>query len=270
MRRAAHQLFDNPKVLDDPIAVSILGEKAQAQICLEERSSHRRASRYVRAFMVVRSRFAEDTLAHTIGRGASQFVILGAGLDTFAYRHPYDEHRLRVFEVDHPATQEWKRERLAAAQIQVPASVTYAPVDFEKQLLKDGLAAAGFDAGEITFFSWLGVTPYLSPAAMNSTVEFVAAMPKGSGVVFDYALPRASFSWFRRFAFDAMARRVAKAGEPFQLFFDPAELVSELRRLGFNKVEDLGADELNERYFKDRADKLRLGGGMGRLISAVV
>jgi O-methyltransferase involved in polyketide biosynthesis len=91
-----------------------------------------------------------------------------------------------------------------------------------------------------------------------------------SGVVFDYALPRASFSWFRRFAFDAMARRVAKAGEPFQLFFDPAKLANELRRLGFNQVEDLGADELNERYFKDRADQLRLGGGMGRLISAVV
>jgi O-methyltransferase involved in polyketide biosynthesis len=197
MRRAAHQLFDNPKVLDDPIAVSILGEKAQAQICLEERSSHRRASRYVRAFMVVRSRFAEDTLAHAIGRGASQFVILGAGLDTFAYRNPYDENRLRVFEVDHPATQKWKRERLVAA-------------------------------------------------------------------------PRASFSWFRRFAFGAMARRVAKAGEPFQLFFDPAKLANELRRLEFNKVEDLGADELNKRTFKDRADKLRWGGGMGRLISAVV
>jgi O-methyltransferase involved in polyketide biosynthesis len=80
----------------------------------------------------------------------------------------------------------------------------------------------------------------------------------------------ASFSWFRRFAVDAMARRVAKAGEPFQLFFDPAKLANELRRLGFNQVEDLGADELNERYFKDRADQLRLGGGMGRLISAVV
>lgn len=129
--------------------MSILGEKAQAQIRLEERKIRRRASRYVRAFMVVRSRFAEDTPAHALGRGASQFVILSAGLDTFAYRNPYDEHRLRVFEVDHRATQKWKRERLATAQIQVPASVTYAPVDFEKQLLKDALAAAGFNAGEI-------------------------------------------------------------------------------------------------------------------------
>ena len=268
MRRAAHQLFDHPKVLDDPIAVPILGEKAQEQIRLEQWKIHRRAARRVRAFMVVRSRFAEDELAKAMGRGASQLVILGAGLDTFAYRNPYDEGRLRVFEVDHPATQNWKRERLAAARIQIPASVTYAPIDFEKQALKDGLAAAGFNAGEITFFSWLGVTPYLTRVAMNSTVEFISAIPKGSGVVFDYALPRASFSWLGRFAFDAMARRVARVGEPFQLFFDPAELVNELRRLGFSKVEDLGADELNERYFKDRADKLRLGGGMGRLMSA--
>lgn len=270
MRRAAHQLFDSPKVLDDPIAVPILGEKAQAQMRLEGRKIYARAARYVRAFMVVRSRFAEDELAAAIARGASQFVILGAGLDTFAYRNPYEEARLRVFEVDHPATQKWKRERLAAGKIQIPASVTFAPVDFEKQALKDGLAAAGFEAQKITFFSWLGVTPYLTRAAMNSTLEFIAAMPVGSGVVFDYALPRASLNWFGRLAFDAMARRVAKAGEPFQLFFEPAELTNELRRLGFNKIEDWGKEQLNERYFKDRADKLRVGGRLGRLMSASI
>ena len=95
---------------------------------------------------------------------------------------------------------------------------------------------------KVTFFSWLGVTPYLTRAAMNSTLEFIAAMPAGSGVVFDYALPRASLNWFGRLAFDAMARRVAKAGEPFQLFFEPAELANELQRLGFNKIEDWGKD----------------------------
>ena len=145
MRRAAHQLYDNPKILDDPIALPILGEKAQEQVRLEGRKIYARASRYVRAFMVVRSRLAEDELAAAVARGASQYVILGAGLDTFAYRNPYDADRLRVFEVDHPATQKWKRERLAAGRIQIPASVTFAPVDFEKQSLGDGLAAAGFD-----------------------------------------------------------------------------------------------------------------------------
>lgn len=270
MRRAAHQLYDNPKILDDPIALPILGEKAQEQVRLEGRKIYARASRYVRAFMVVRSRLAEDGLAAAVERGASQYVILGAGLDTFAYRNPYDADRLRVFEVDHPATQKWKRERLAAGRIQIPASVTFAPVDFEKQSLGDGLAAAGLDRRKVTFFSWLGVTPYLTRAAMNSTLEFIAAMPAGSGVVFDFALPRASLNWFGCLAFDAMARRVAKAGEPFQLFFEPTDLANELQRFGFNKIEDWDKDKLNERYFNDRADKLRVGGRLGRMMSAGV
>jgi methyltransferase (TIGR00027 family) len=268
MRRAAHQLYDDPKILVDPIALPILGEKAQEQVRLEGRKILARASRYVRAFMVVRSRLAEDELAAAVAHGASQYVILGAGLDTFAYRNPYDADRLRVFEVDHPATQSWKRERLAAGNIAIPASVTYAPVDFEKQSLSSALAAVGFDRGRITFFSWLGVTPYLTRAAMDGTLAFIAAMPAGSGMVFDYALPRASLNWFGRLAFDAMARRVAKAGEPFQLFFEPTELTNELRRLGFNKIEDWDKDKLNERYFKNRADKLRVGGRLGRMMSA--
>lgn len=270
MRRAAHQLFDNPKVLDDPIALPILGEKVQEQVLLEGRKIFARASRYVRAFMVVRSRLAEDELDAAVARGASQYVILGAGLDSFAYRNPYEAGRLRVFEVDHPATQKWKRERLAAGQIQIPASVTFAPVDFERESLNDGLAAAGFDPRKITFFSWLGVTPYLTRAAMNGTLAFIAAMPAGSGVVFDYALPRASLNWLGRLAFDAMARRVAKAGEPFQLFFEPTELANELRRFGFSKVEDWDKDKLNGRYFKDRADKLRVGGRLGRIMTASI
>ena len=157
MRRAAHQLFDNPKILDDPIALPILGEKAQEQVRLGRRKIYARGSRYVRAFMVVRSRLAEDELAAAVALGARQYVILGAGLDTFAYRNPYDAGRLRVFEVDHPATQKWKRERLGAGKIEIPPSVTFAPVDFEKQSLGDGLVAAGFDSRKATFFSWLGV-----------------------------------------------------------------------------------------------------------------
>lgn len=270
MRRAAHQLFDNPKILDDPIALRILGEKAQEQVGLEGRKIHARASRYLRAFMVARSRLAEDELAAAVAGGASQYVVLGAGLDTFAYRNPFGADRLRVFEVDHPATQKWKRERLAAGKIDIPPSVTFAPVDFEKQSLSDGLAAAGFDRRKVTFFSWLGVTPYLTRAAMNGTLEFIAGMPAGSGVVFDYALPRASLNWFGRLAFDAMARRVAKAGEPFQLFPEPTELTNELRRFGFNKIEDWEKDKLNERYFKDRVDKMRVGGRLGRILCASI
>jgi methyltransferase (TIGR00027 family) len=158
MRRAAHQLFDHPKVLDDPIALPIIGAEAAAKLEAERNRHKSRVARNLRAFLVARSRFAEDELARAIVRGVRQYVILGAGLDTFAYRNPYEDSALRVFEVDYPATQEWKRWRLAAAGIAIPSPVTYAPVDFERQTLADGLKLAGFDSSKAAFFSWLGVS----------------------------------------------------------------------------------------------------------------
>ncbi|HKN60259.1 MAG TPA: SAM-dependent methyltransferase [Candidatus Acidoferrales bacterium] len=268
MRRAAHQILDSPRVLDDPVALPILGPEAAAQLQSERGKLDISVARYFRAFMVARSRYAEDELARAIGRGASQYVILGAGLDTFAYRNPYPESALRVFELDHPATQAWKLERLTAAGIAIPASVTFAPVDFERQSLSDGLARANFRRDAVTFFSWLGVTPYLTREAMTSTLALVASMPKGSGVVFDYAVPRSSLSFLGRLAFDRLASRVAAAGEPFQLFFEPGALAAQLASMGFQSIEDLGTDQINARYFKDRADRLRVGGQLGRLMSA--
>src|SRR5208282_5639419 len=145
MRRAAHQIFDVPRVLDDPIALPIIGAETAAKVEAERSKQEGRVARTIRAFMAARSRFAEDELARSIGRGATQYVILGAGLDTFAYRNLFADSSLHVFEVDFPATQEWKRRKLAAAGIPIPASVTYAPVDFEGQTLAEGLRLAGFD-----------------------------------------------------------------------------------------------------------------------------
>jgi methyltransferase (TIGR00027 family) len=269
MRRAAHQVLDDdPKVLDDPLALSILSDESRAALTVEPPLMPAMAARFMRAFMVARSRFAEDELARAVGRGATQYVVLGAGLDTFAYRNPYPGSTLLVFEVDFPATQAWKRERLEAAGISVPASLTFAPVDFEKQTLAEGLAEAGFDTSEITFFSWLGVVMYLTREAAESTLKFVAATPRGGGVVFDYAVPRESLNFLQRIAFDRLTRRVEAAGEPFRLFFDPAKLAEQLRAMGFTALEDLGVDEINARYFANRKDNLRTGGGLGRLISA--
>jgi methyltransferase (TIGR00027 family) len=270
MRRAAHQLFDNPKVLDDPIALRIIGPNAAAKLEAGRGTEVTRFAGALRAFMAARSRFAEDSLARSIGRGVKQYVVLGAGLDTFAYRNPYGESALRVFEVDHPATQEWKRLQLAKARIAIPSSVTFAPVDFERQTLSEGLRLAHFDSTKATFFSWLGVTMYLTEDAVMSTFQFVGSTPRGGGVAFDYALPRSSLNWFGRLALDAMMWRVAKAGEPFRTFFDPTELAERLRGLGFMSIEDVGGDELNERYFKDRSDNLRVSGRLGRLMSAEI
>ena len=268
MRRAAHQLFDNPKVLDDPIALPILGEEMQARLRLGEREARGRVQASFRAFMVVRSRFAEDALAAAVARGASQYVLLGAGLDTFAYRNPYPASQLRVFEVDHPATQAWKKKRLAAGSITIPASVAYVPVDFEKQSLATELAMAGFDASRLTFFAWLGVTPYLTEPAMHSTLEFIASCAKGSGVVFDYVPSKWRMGLLGWLAYERLARRVARAGEPFRLLLDPKQLTALMHSVGFTQFEDLGSEELNARYFAGRTDNLRVLGRVGRIMSA--
>ena len=197
-------------------------------------------------------------------------MILGAGFDTSAFRAPHADRGLRIFEVDHPATQAWKREQLHAAGIILPRFLTFVAVDFERQVLADELHQAGFRDGEPAFFSWLGVTPYLSPAAFASTLSFIAKLPAGSGVVFDFAIDRKLLNFGQRIALDALTRRVAAAGEPFQLFFDPAKLQEELRGLGFHRTEFLGREHLNARYFKDRTDGLRVRGGLGHLMGAWV
>lgn len=269
MRRAAHQLFDNPKVLDDPIALPILGPGAEERLRGEPRFLNR-MGRAVRASMAARSRYAEDQLAAAIGRGTRQYVVLGAGLDTFAYRNPHDAGGLQVFEVDFPATQEWKRQRLAGAGIAIPASVTFAPIDFEHKTLPEGLKAAGFDASEPAFFSWLGVTMYLARDTVLNTLRFIASCAPGGGVAFDYMVPRETLKLGGRIVFDALSRRVASAGEPFVTFFVPDELRDELTRMGFRAIENLGPREINARYFEGRADGLRVPGLLGRFLSAQV
>jgi len=265
MRRAAHQVLDHPPVLADPIAVPLLGPEFAID---REREMHA-VARAFRAFMAARSRYAEDHLAAAVRTGVAQYVVLGAGLDTFALRNPFTS--LRVFEVDFPSTQEWKKSLLAGAGIAPPQGLTFVAVDFERKALAAGLAEAGFDAGAPAFFGWLGVVPYLTLEAFRSTLDAIAALPAGTGVAFDYALSPDGMSLPRRRAFDALAARVAAAGEPFKLVFSPAELDHEMRRAGFRRVEQVDADGLNERYFGDRADGLQLPSpGLGRMAAAWV
>src|SRR5262249_812869 len=214
---------------------------------------------YLRAFMAARSRCAEDELARAVERGVRQYVILGAGLDTFAYRNPFPEGALRVFEVDHPATQAWKRARLEEAGISLPVDLTFAPVDFEGHTLADGLQNAGYDPSQIAFFSWLGVTMYLTTEGMRATLRFIASAPKGSGVVFDYTVFPSLLTPDQRLVFDALVKRVDWVREPWQMFFHPAELKKDLRAMGFGHVEDIGPEDINGRCFKERTDGLRVG-----------
>lgn len=265
IRRAAHQLIDKPAVLNDPIVTRLVGDGYPR---LMERAQHR-VGRDFRAFMAARSRYAEDRLAESVANGVTQYVVLGAGLDTFAYRNPFPE--LRVFEVDFPATQVWKRSMLEEAGIALPANLTFVSLDFERQTLADGLAEAGLDFQKPAFFGWLGVVPYLTFGAFRATLSVVARMPAGSSVVFDYAVAPETLSPIGRIAFDRLSTRVAAAGEPFRLFFTPQQLEAEIHKLGLHRIEQVDSDRLNELYFNNRADGLKLSPlGLGILATAWV
>ncbi len=252
IRRAAHQLTDLPPVLDDPIAVRLVGPSYPRDM---ERAMHP-VARDFRAFLAARSRYAEDRLAAAVAQGIAQYVVLGAGLDTFAYRNPFPS--LRIFEVDFPATQQGKQAMLAEAAIPVPGNLTFVPLDFENNTLQDGLREAGFDDRSPAFFSWLGVVPYLTLDAFRATLGVLAHMPAGSAVSFDYTLLPESLSPARRKVFNTLAARVAAAGEPFQLFFMPDQLEQELRRAGFRRIEQVDTNQLNDLYFHNRSDGLKL------------
>ena len=201
----------------------------------------------MRIFLAARSRFAEDSLGAAVARGVRQLVILGAGLDTFSLRNPHAALGLKIFEVDHPATQAWKRDRLQEANFAVPKSLTFAPVDFSCQNLAEQLGAAGFQPTLPAFFCWLGVVPYLRREDISAILRFIGGLP-GSEVVFDYSEPLENYSPEQRVPVAAVAARAAAIGEPWLSHFDPAEIAGILRGHGFSELEDIGRSDIAVRY----------------------
>src|SRR3954452_13217366 len=249
--RAAHQVLDGAAIFEDPLALRILGAEAD-DLVREAEAEDDPFRQRLRWFIAVRSRIADDALAAAVKRGARQLVVLGAGLDTTAYR-ALPSQDLRIFEVDHPATQTWKRERLVGAGIPLPAALSFVPVDFERETLAEGLAAAGFDPAQQAVFSWLGVVPYLTEDAVFSTLGFIAGLPGGVHVVFDYVNPPDSMTEpGRRAMHETLIARVAAAGEQLRNHFDSDALHAQLEALGFRDIEDLGWREIAARFFPDR------------------
>jgi len=245
--RAAHQVLDNASILTDPLALRILGD--DIEVSLDHARAHASGPR-LRWFIAARSRIAEEALTEAVNAGATQLVVLGAGLDTLAYRTPLAP-RLRIFEVDHPATQAWKREMLAAASIAVPQTLRFVAIDFERQTLAAQLQSAGFSATERSFFSWLGVTPYLTEQAILSTLSWIAQLPGGTEVVFDYVNPAALVAPAGRAAHQRLAERVASLGERFQSYLDTGLLCAKLSAAGFRHVDDIGPAEIAARFFPE-------------------
>lgn len=257
--RAAHQLVDRPPVFADPLALPLVGAAPAGPHPPELLRRASREAAPLRAFIAVRSQRAEERFAEAHARGTRQCLILGAGLDTLSCRCALPG--VSFYEVDHPATQAWKRTRLAQAGIALPARAALVPVDFEKDALGDALDRAGLDRAAPTFVVWLGVTPYLTPEAVRATLAFVArGLGPGSEVVFDFATPAADDPRARA-AREAFSARVEAVGEPLRSTFEPAPLAAEARALGFSRVEVEDAAALNARHFAHRADGLRLRGG---------
>jgi methyltransferase (TIGR00027 family) len=259
--RAAHQLLDTPRLIDDPIAIKIIGGPDAAEICAHPERYRNTHSTSLRAFLVARSKYAEQALAEAVGRGVRQYVILGAGLDTFAYRNPYSAQDLVVFEIDHHATQDWKKDRLRSVGIPRPALLKFVALDFETDKLEEQLPQVGFKTTEPAFFSWLGVSMYLPGPTVLATLKSVASLAfPGSGIVFDYQLSPEMLSPRQLLSYEQRAERVAGLGESWKSTFDPGRLHATLKTLGFSVEEDLAPQAINERFFKDRPDPLSVHG----------
>jgi methyltransferase (TIGR00027 family) len=252
--RAAHQKSENGNILFDPFARTILGEEASL---VADSVAYDPTSRAQRLFVAARSRFAEDAISNAVGRGVSQVVVLGAGLDTFSLRNPYVAAGVRVFEVDHPATQAWKRERIALAGLTVGPLVAFVGVDFQRQSLAECLAIRGFDSTVSAFFTWLGVVPYLDRPEITAILRFISEIP-GAEVVFDYIEPIENYPAEQRALVTAWHESMAACGEPWLSHFNPIELARELRDLGFAEIEDIDWPAMGLRYLATPTEK---GGG---------
>ncbi|MFM0209963.1 class I SAM-dependent methyltransferase [Paraburkholderia sediminicola] len=258
--RAVHQVVEKGKIFSDPLALAIVGMKAEDVQHDDELQMSRRG---IRLFIAARSSYAEAALARAVEqRGVRQVVILGAGLDTFAYRSRLPGNT-RIFEVDHPATQAWKRRRLEQAGIERPDSLIFAPVDFENDTLLDGLDAVGFDSTQRTFFIWFGVVPYLTEEAIDLTLGAIASLAGGAEVVFDYSDPPSSFSMELLALHEARAARVAAVGEPFLSYFEPPALHDKLRKLGFLEIDDVIGRRLISHYLEQPTVAARSTGERG-------
>jgi methyltransferase (TIGR00027 family) len=257
--RALHQTLDGePKILDDWISLRLVDPHSDIYKTRIEFLEHlpEPIRLQLKAAFVMRSRYAEDCLAEAFGNGVRQYVLLGAGLDTFAYRQPSWSSALRIFEVDHPTTQRWKRRLLTQAGISIPDNLSFVPADFETISLAIALRQAAVNLAAPFFFSMLGVSQYLTEAALDETFRLVLSAPASSQIVFSFVasddvLPADDVAFVKAFAVQAAA-----IGEPWLSRFHPKQLVAKLTKMGFSKVFHLTPEEANQRYFQNRCDGL--------------
>lgn len=272
--RGYHSTHANPKIFDDYLALQFLTaqeramfesnlsaslsffDPAQAALAPDQAAA---LAGFMRAqsspIVLSRARFVEDKLAHAIANGITQYVILGAGLDTFAFRRPELLEHLRVFELDHPATQTWKRNRIEQLGWKIPPQLAFIPLDFNTGDLSAALVAAGYDQHQPALFSWLGVTYYLPRAVVLGTIQTISKITLvGSAILFDYLDADAFIPERTATRVQRMQEATRRAGEPIQTGFDPASLAQSVSQFNFCVTEDLAPSEIDAKYFQHRTD----------------
>jgi len=271
--RAAHlALDDDPKVFNDPFALLLSGAAGEVSVfdhankILAEFTARLgpkvgpQVFQYLRALTIMRSRYAEDEFSSAMQRGLTRYVSLGAGLDSFAYRHPDLAGSVQVFEIDHPVTQNWKQQRLFELGLQQPSNLILLPIDLSDQSLLDGLRAGGYTVQQPAFFSWLGVTQYLTEEAVFRILQQVAFLAPGTEIVFTYIVPRHTLDGENQRLFTIFTQSVSMRGESWVTFLETARLARRLEELGFTQIKNLRPEEANARYFAGRADALSVPG----------
>ena len=269
IRRASHQLLDNPVIFHDPIIAGLVPEAADPAIrnALDDEGAP--PPKVFRYLFALRNRFAEDRLAQAAARGARQYLILGAGLDTFAWRQPSFGRNLRIFAADHPASLAWTQQRLRERGLAIPPNLTFVPVDLESRRVGDALTACGFDPGQMSFCSMLGVTQYLSGWALRDVLGFAAALGASSEIVFTFVPPDDDLNADDIRGVTHSMARTASLGEPWKTRIGAGELTRTMRALGFSDILHLTPDAAIRSHL---ADHHNIGNAPGweQFIAAVV
>jgi methyltransferase (TIGR00027 family) len=257
MRRAAHQLLDCPRVFEDPIAVGFIPEASEQSILNAADDHSAPIPTLLRSVFASRSRFAEERLFQATARGVCQYVMVGAGLDTFPWRQPDYAKSLRIFWVDHPATLAWARERIRERGLATPSNLSFVTADLEKRELAERLADHGFSRQVCTFCSVLGVTQYLSWGAIEALFRFAGSLPSQSEIVFSFSPPDEALEGHDLTVALHASGLAESMGEPWKTRMTASEISNLFANLGYGEVFHLTPELAQERYFAGRNDSLR-------------
>ncbi|MBV8457451.1 MAG: class I SAM-dependent methyltransferase [Acetobacteraceae bacterium] len=260
MHRAARLLLDDPPyILSDTFARAFAGYASDAELLDTLASLKLIDFPRMRTVFTLRSRYAEDELARAAAHGITQYLILGAGLDSFAYRRPISMAAVQVFEIDHPVSQDWKRTRVGQLGIAEPPELHHIPIDFERNTLAEGLREGSVDLGKPVFVSWLGTTQYLTTEAVVQTLHDIGRVTSpGSQIVLQFIVPSTSLADDEAALVHALAARAASLGEPWLSFFHPAEIEDHLHSAGFDDITSFDHKQATDRYLRGRFDCLSL------------